>query len=273
MTITRQLNGVDEEWPNRSVRDKWLSFSGSGMRTIMAENIQSFHLHFTPQQGGLFGDNWSMSAISIFYPKGDGLADPPFTSTIDTSQFNLLFSGTGEPWLHRFKENPDDEGSPDWSPVANPQWNPVAPQRNWRWCNRCQGLFFEGNNTIGACPAGGGHNSGGSSNYLMSAYTAPLPIGLQANWRWCNRCQGLFLGDTTGRCPLGDGHNSQGSSDYTPFLDDGVLVNKQDGWRSCFKCQGMFFAGNPTLGICPTGGGHDSSMSWHHMMVFSSREP
>ncbi len=31
----------------------------------------------------------------------------------------------------------------------------------------------------------------------------------------------------------------------------------QNGWRWCNKCQGLFLTGNPNLGWCPAGGGHD----------------
>ena len=45
----------------------------------------------------------------------------------------------------------------------------VMAQRNWRWCNKCQGLWFAGNsvNPTGKCPAGGGHTQGGSGDYAL----------------------------------------------------------------------------------------------------------
>jgi len=39
-------------------------------------------------------------------------------------------------------------------------------QRGWRWCNRCQCLFYGGNYTTGWCVRGGGHNYEGSGEYL-----------------------------------------------------------------------------------------------------------
>jgi hypothetical protein len=39
-------------------------------------------------------------------------------------------------------------------------------QSNWRWCNKCQGLFFGGNPNP-KCPAGGAHNKTGSGNYSL----------------------------------------------------------------------------------------------------------
>ena len=43
---------------------------------------------------------------------------------------------------------------------------------NWRWCNKCEGLFYGGHATHGVCPApakGGSreHNPDGSANYRL----------------------------------------------------------------------------------------------------------
>ena len=45
----------------------------------------------------------------------------------------------------------------------------VMAQRNWRWCSKCQGLWFAGAsaNPTGKCPAGGGHTHGGSGDYAL----------------------------------------------------------------------------------------------------------
>jgi len=41
-----------------------------------------------------------------------------------------------------------------------------AGQNNWRWCNKCHGLFFAGHGA-GVCPAGGGHDKTGSWDYSV----------------------------------------------------------------------------------------------------------
>jgi hypothetical protein len=278
-SVVRQLNGSDEGWPNHASRDKWFSFAGSGLPTITAENIVSFRLDFTPNNTGVWGDNWNMYAISIWHRKSDGLPDPPFTGSMNTADFNAQFTGSGQEWawMHRFKENFDDEGSPRFV-SSNPFWNSAAGQRNWRWCNRCQGLFFGGNPTTGACPLGGGHNRG-SGNYVMFAY-APIPAHSQAGWRWCNRCQGLFAPgnnsndpNNNGVCPLGGGHNPGGSGAYTMFWGDGVAGSKQGLWRWCHRCKGLMFSGNPKPWPCPAGGDHDPNASAPYAMTFSSRNP
>ena len=88
----------------------------------------------------------------------------------------------------------------------------LATQDNWRWCNKCQGLFFAGNNTLGKCPSSDGHSNQGSGNYGLSKDTGSG----QDNWRWCNKCQGLFFAgnNTLGKCSLGGGHSNQGSGNY-----------------------------------------------------------
>ena len=120
-------------------------------------------------------------------------------------------------------------------------------QSNWRWCSKCQGLFFAGSPTLGVCPAGGTHTDVGSDNYVL-----PDSGSGQSNWRWCSKCQGLFFAGnpTLGACPAGGTHTDVGSDNYV-LPDSG---SGQSNWRWCSKCQGLFFAGNPTLGVCPAGG-------------------
>ncbi|MFE2721773.1 hypothetical protein [Kitasatospora sp. NPDC059327] len=47
----------------------------------------------------------------------------------------------------------------------------IVGQSNWRYCNKCFGLWFNGNPTNGSCPAGGAHTSAGSFDYLLAANT------------------------------------------------------------------------------------------------------
>ena len=92
----------------------------------------------------------------------------------------------------------------------------MTVQDYWKWCNKCQGLFFGGNLTPGVCPAGGGHSQQGSDNYELIA-DDPSAIG-QDDWRWCNKCQGLFfVGNPAGPCPAGEVHDLTGSNKYTIY--------------------------------------------------------
>jgi hypothetical protein len=53
-------------------------------------------------------------------------------------------------------------------------------QPNWRWCKKCEGLFFAGRPTKGVCPAGGEHSVEGSGMYELihtkGAVTASLDL-------------------------------------------------------------------------------------------------
>jgi hypothetical protein len=48
-------------------------------------------------------------------------------------------------------------------------------QAAWRWCQKCQGLFFSGNPDQGACPAGAGHDATRSGAYSMRFDPNPPP--------------------------------------------------------------------------------------------------
>jgi len=99
-------------------------------------------------------------------------------------------------------------------------------QPNWRWCHKCQGLFFAGNGA-GSCPAGGGHGQSGSGNYRL-LHEAPRLVGdvdPDDTWRWCAKCQGLFTEkDDKGDCPAGGAHDPSGSGRYTLCSQMGNLI-------------------------------------------------
>ena len=123
-------------------------------------------------------------------------------------------------------------------------------QRNWRWCSKCQGLWF-GGKAGSKCPAGGAHTKVGSGNYSLVHAATSAPG--QSNWRWCSKCQGLwFGGNPAGKCPGGGVHTKVGSGNYTLAHQSGA---GQSNWRWCSKCQGLWFGGNPA-GACPAGGVH-----------------
>ncbi len=140
---------------------------------------------------------------------------------------------------------------------------PTQAQDNWRWCHKCQGLFFAGN-PGSHCSAGGAHDKTGSGNYFL-VQNSPLYPG-QANWRWCHKCQGLyFAGHPGSHCPAGGAHDNTGSGNYS-LINQNPLAPGQHGWRWCHKCQGLYFAGNPGS-VCPSGGAHDQAGSGDYSLV------
>jgi hypothetical protein len=131
----------------------------------------------------------------------------------------------------------------------------TTSQSDWRWCNKCQGLFFAGNN-LGLCPAGGTHNDSGSGNYALNTSGSG-----QSNWRWCRQCQGLFFaGNNLGACPS-HSHNDVGSGNYVLRTSG----SGQSNWRWCNKCQGLFYGGN-NPSVCPAGSAHNDSGSGNYVL-------
>ena len=131
----------------------------------------------------------------------------------------------------------------------------MADQKEWRYCNNCHGLFFDGYPDKGRCPAGGGHIAIGY-NFVLPHDVGPTP-NQQDAWRYCNNCHGLFFDGypDKGRCPAGGGHIAIGYNFVLPH-DIGATPNRQDAWRYCNNCHGLFFDGYPDKGRCPSGGGH-----------------
>ena len=65
-------------------------------------------------------------------------------------------------------------------------------QGEWRFCTKCFALFFGGYpEKRGVCAAdGGNHNAAGYNFFLY--HDRPAGRDEEANWRYCNKCQGLF---------------------------------------------------------------------------------
>jgi hypothetical protein len=79
-------------------------------------------------------------------------------------------------------------------------------QDQWRWCNKCQCLAFDG---YSVCTTGGAHTHVGSSNYKLT-YNDPEAPG-QPNWKWCNKCvfSFLFLNFIEGATGVMDWHTQE----------------------------------------------------------------
>src|SRR5262249_46366225 len=117
----------------------------------------------------------------------------------------------------------DSTGSANYALVQIPSF---PSQDNWRWCHKCQGLFF-GGNPGSFCPPGHQHDSWGSANYSLVLNMPAFPG--QHNWRWCRKCQGLFFAGNPGSvCPTGGQHDSTGSSDYALMVS--IRRTPLDAW-------------------------------------------
>jgi hypothetical protein len=151
----------------------------------------------------------------------------------------------------------------------------IESQSDWRWCHKCQGLFFSGGqSSAGNCPAGGQHEKTVSGNYTL-AHNSLVAIG-QPDWRWCHKCQGLFFSggqSSVGNCPAGGEHEKTVSGNYT-LAHNSVAIGQPDitryqsDWRWCHKCQGLFFSGGQSsVGNCPAGGQHEKTVSGDYTLA------
>jgi hypothetical protein len=154
----------------------------------------------------------------------------------------------------------------------------LCVQGQWRWCGKCEGLFFAGPGRgparKGRCPAGGVHDDSASGEYTLMHQVPGLG---QGGWHWCGKCEGLFFAGTefpglarVGKCAAGGVHDGSASGEYTLMHE--VPGVGQSGWHWCGKCEGLFFAGTEFPGLarvgkCPAGGVHDDSASGEYGLV------
>ena len=124
-------------------------------------------------------------------------------------------------------------------------------QEGWRFCEKCQSLFFDGFPAKGVCAAGGAHAAQGF-NFVL-----PHTAGHrgQPDWRFCGKCQSLFFDGypAKGVCAAGGTHVPQG---FNFVLPHDVGSAGQAAWRFCQRCQTLFFDGYPAKGVCAAGDTH-----------------
>ncbi|MBD2113564.1 MULTISPECIES: hypothetical protein [Cyanophyceae] len=163
------------------------------------------------------------------------------------------------------------QSPPSASPaVATATSKPTSPQgttqlqKDWRWCRKCEALFYSGGKALaGKCPGGGQHEHQGSGNYTLSQDAS---VG-QKDWRWCHKCEALFYSGgkaSAGKCPGGGQHEHQGSGNYA--LSQNPSVGQKD-WRWCHKCEALFYSGGKaSAGKCPGGGLHEHQGSGNYVL-------
>ena len=133
----------------------------------------------------------------------------------------------------------------------------MSAQDQWRFCQNCMSMFYDGSPNKGRCQAGGGHLAQGLM--FMLPNSVPETATSQTNWRFCQKCMSMFFDGSPnkGRCPVGGGHQAQGLMFVLPH-DVPETATSQANWRFCQKCMCMFFDGSPNKGRCPAGGGHQA---------------
>lgn len=128
-------------------------------------------------------------------------------------------------------------------------------QVDWRFCVRCEAMFFDGAASKGSCPSGGGHAAMGFNFDLP--FDIPESANDQGGWHFCNKCFVMFFDGypNKGVCSAGGGHEGHGSLNFV-LHHDAAISDAQNSWRFCGRCESMFFDGSPNKGVCPAGGGH-----------------
>ncbi len=146
-------------------------------------------------------------------------------------------------------------------------------QSGWRYCGKCQALFFQAlpserspfsdpsgpgivSNNLGACPAGGAHENS-CGDYALSQSGAG-----QSGWGVCGQCLSLFYtGNNLGVCPAPQSHTTKSSGPYFLTQNTGQSFPRgvQTGWKWCSQCQGLYYASIP--GVCPARVGNNQPSS------------
>lgn len=180
-----------------------------------------------------------------------------------------LFDGEDVGWYPTFDAVLNAAASHAW-PLADlfPGFGmPTLPStvNNFRYCEKCQGMFAGGSSTS-RCPAGGAHHTGVGNYRLIRNAPSPFAYG-QSNWRACTKCQTIFFAGHSGSvCPAGGGHEANKADDWTLVMNSPYREAQTD-WRWCNRCQGLFYAGFND-GKCPAGGVHSKTGSANYSVAF-----
>jgi hypothetical protein len=128
-------------------------------------------------------------------------------------------------------------------------------QGNWRYCQKCHSMFFNGFADKGVCVEGGGHDASGYNFDLP--HDVPPTATTQNQWRFCMKCFMMFFNGNTDKrtCAAGGGHDASGYNFDLPH-DVPPTATTQDQWRYCAKCNALFFNSYTDKGSCAAGGGH-----------------
>jgi len=257
---------TDKDWAKIPESERAAIGGGNAILIRHADDTVAAYCHLMPHQN-------FVTKIGQWIAQGQviGLADNMGNSFGPHLHIDVrLFWNTGQDLGPTLPIEFHDANHGAWRPRDA---EPLLPdnsrlfQEYWRWCHRCQGLFYGGkpiSGTVGgSCPAGGGHEGSSSANYVLAINSA-VPSG-QHGWRWCQKCQGLFFGDNPGSvCPADKKEHHIGGGDYNLVLNAPDAPG-QYGWRWCQKCQGLFFGDNPGS-VCPADNKNHKPGSGHYIL-------
>jgi hypothetical protein len=156
--------------------------------------------------------------------------------------------------------------------VASADVSIQANQSQWRFCEKCYGMFYNGRSWSGACPAGGGHRAQGFNFNLFHSMGGESDH-FQGDWCYCESCAGMYYAAhvapplNTGLCPGESYYHAWQGWEFFLHHDVPVWQNYQGNWRHCDKCWGLFYYGYPTNGRCPAGGQH-RAQGWTFVLPY-----
>ena len=124
-------------------------------------------------------------------------------------------------------------------------------QRDWRFCRKCSGLFFDGSPDKGICPLDHLPHVAQGFNFVVP-HDLPEDATHQSFWRFCLKCTSMFFDgfDDKGCCPRDGGAHQPAGHVFRLPHDEPESFDRQSNWHFCTKCAGLFFGGE-RAGCCP----------------------
>jgi hypothetical protein len=129
-------------------------------------------------------------------------------------------------------------------------------QPDWRFCDKCNSLFWNGDGNNGVCARDGGPHRAAGFNFQVP-FTAEDVTQPDLYWRYCVKCAALFHQHDGGACPKDHQPHAAGGWYFSPSQNIPDSLEWQGDWRLCIKCAGLYFDGYTDKGHCPADGqGH-----------------
>jgi hypothetical protein len=130
-------------------------------------------------------------------------------------------------------------------------------QPDWRFCQKCLSLFWNGDGHNGICAKDSGPHEAAGFNFQLPFTPGPSAQADQF-WRFCVKCASLFYPADAGVCPRDHSPHEGAGWYFVPSQNVPEALEWQANWRKCHKCAGLYFDGYPDNGNCPAdGGGHE----------------
>ena len=130
---------------------------------------------------------------------------------------------------------------------------PAGDFDDWRMCRKCQGLFLQDWSTPATCVEGGTHDPAGSPDYFLANSTRLSYILNQ-----CAKCSCLFVSPAGSACFAGGTHEAPASKTHWGLDPQATPSPGSPSWQWCVLC-GMLVPAGGGSGVCPAGGGHDTT--------------